>query len=70
MKLFLEVVDRAWPVSAPNPSLPSKNEPLWMAFADSVVLSAAMASVTSADALMSTLENMVMVCVRERIQIR
>jgi hypothetical protein len=30
MKLFVEVADKAWPASAPRPSLPSKNEPDWM----------------------------------------
>lgn len=38
MKLFWEVKDFAWPTSAaPISVLPSRNDPLWMALAESEV---------------------------------
>jgi hypothetical protein len=40
MKLFCDVVDAAWPASDPVSCCPSLKEPLWMALAESVVLSA------------------------------
>lgn len=41
MKLFLEVVDRAWPASAPRPALPSVNDPDCTALLESVRLASA-----------------------------